>query len=247
MAKKEFIEALSAMHEPERADQHARQALTAALDASEELALAHADALLKRRTQSGQFTRYIFGCGVAIDHNPEKLGHTITSNFDYLHLPTPWRALDPEEQEYNWQPLDRWCEWAFRHRLPVVAGPVVSFCPSVTPDWLFIWEHDYDTVRDRLYEHIERLVTRYRNVVSLWNVVSGIHVNRHFSFNFEQLMDLTRMAIMLVSSMRLEACEDRAGRMSGRDSSACRGSKGPTKSLLSRSEGLVARRASVVS
>jgi hypothetical protein len=200
MAKKKFIDALSA-EDPVEADRLGRQSLVMAIDASEELALAHADGMLHRRRQNGSLSRNVFGCGVTLSQNTERVAPALLANFDYVRLPTPWRSLEPEEQEYNWTQLDGWCEWAFRNRLPIVAGPIVSFHPSVVPDWLYIWEHDYDTVRDLLYEHIERVVTRYRSVVTLWNVISGVHVNNHFTFSFEQLMDLTRMAIMLVKKV----------------------------------------------
>ncbi len=201
VAKRRFIDALCNAHQPAEADRLAREALVAAIDASEELALNHAEGMIGRRLQSGQISKYNFGCGVSLNQSTERLGPSMLSGFDYLRLPTPWRLLEPSEQEYDWAPLDAWCEWAFRHRIPIVAGPLVSFHPGAVPDWLYIWEHDYDTVRDLLYEHIERVVTRYRNVVSLWDVVSGIHVNKHFTFNFEQLMDLTRMSVMLVKKI----------------------------------------------
>lgn len=200
LAKRKFIEALNSDH-PAEIDRLGRQSLVTAIDASEELALAHADNMLSRRRQNGALARNIFGCGIHLAQSTDRVANTLLANFDYLRVPTPWRQLEPEEQEYNWSMLDAWCEWAFRNRLPIVAGPIVSFHPSVVPDWLYIWEHDYDTVRDLLYEHIERVVTRYRSVVTLWNVVSGIHVNNHFTFSFEQLMDLTRMAIMLVKKV----------------------------------------------
>ena len=197
-----FVEALCAADDPPEADRIARRALAAAIDASEEIALTHADALLNRRRQSGQLSRNILGCGVRLNHSqPKRIAPVVLEHFDYLRLPTPWRELEPEEQEYDWKRLDAWTDWANKRRMPVVAGPLISFSPDVVPDWLYIWEHDYDTVRDLLYEHIERVATRYRNAVSLWNVVSGVHVNDHFQFNFEQLMDLTRMAVMLVKKI----------------------------------------------
>lgn len=205
LAKKRFIDALCRTDEPVEADRLAREALVSAIDASEELALSHADTLKGRRLQSGQLAKYNLGAGVPLKMPVDRLGQTLLGAIDFLRLPTPWRLLEPEEQEYDWAPLDSWCEWAFRHRVPIVAGPLVSFTPRVVPDWLYIWEHDYDTVRDLLYEHIERVVSRYRNVVSLWNVVSGVHVNKHFTFNFEQLMDLTRMAVMLVKKVHPQA------------------------------------------
>lgn len=202
IAKDRFIKGLCAQHDdPAAADAFARESLTAAIDASEELTLAHADTMLEKRTSTGHLSKHTFGVGVDLGQDIERLAPAVASNFDYVHLPTPWRMLEPEEQTYNWTALDAWCEWAYKQRVPVVAGPLVSFTPNVVPDWLYIWEHDYDTIRDLLYEHIERVVTRYRGVIALWNVVSGIHVNDHFSFNFEQLMDLTRMAILLTKKV----------------------------------------------
>ncbi|QNN24997.1 hypothetical protein HED60_22875 [Planctomycetales bacterium ZRK34] len=205
LAKRKFYDALCAMDEPAEADKLARASLTCSIDASEELALSHAESLLTRRIANNALSKHIFGCGVGLAQPLDRLAQTMLSSFDYIRLPMPWRTLEPAEQEYNWAALDTWCEWAFRNRLPILAGPVVSFTPEIVPDWLYIWEHDYDTVRDLLYEHVERVVTRYRSVVSLWNVVSGIHVNDAFSFNFEQLMDLTRMAMLLVKKIQPNA------------------------------------------
>jgi hypothetical protein len=79
-----------------------------------------------------------------------------------------------------------------------VAGPLVHFSNVAIPDWLYIWEHDYETVRDLLYEHVDRVAARYGPHVILWNVLSGLHVNAQFSFTFDQLMDLTRMTVGLI-------------------------------------------------
>ncbi len=199
VAKHEFMDALNYLDDLGECDRIARDALAAALDASEELALEHADLLLERRVVARQ--PFMLGCGVDLKAPMERICGTLQKNFDYVHAPTPWRQLEPEEQEYDWERLDAWCEWAYRSKMPIAAGPMVSFTSDNVPDWMYIWEHDYDTVRDILYEHIERLVTRYRSVVSVWNVVSGVHVNKNFCFNFEQLMDLTRMAVMLTRKL----------------------------------------------
>lgn len=202
LARKTFIEALCVQAEdPVRADQLAQECLVAALDGSEELALAHSELLLNRRRHSNAVPRCAIGCGIALDQAHDRLRAGLLANFDFVQLPTPWKTLAPEEGEYRWELMDNWVEWAGRNRLPVVAGPVVSFEPTNLPDWLYIWEHDYDTVRDLIYEHIERVVGRYRNRVAVWKIVSGLHVNGHFSFNFEQLMDLTRMSTMLVKKV----------------------------------------------
>jgi hypothetical protein len=202
VARAGFVKALNAVGQPEQADRLARESLVAAIDASEELALAHAERLFGRRRQAGQFHRGVFGCGVGAAQHSEKLRASLLANFDYLMLPTRWRRIEPAEQQFNWGELDNWAEWGYRNRMPILAGPIVSFRPDCSPDWLTVMAHDYETIRDVFYEHVERLVTRYRNVVTLWNVVSGIHTNAQLNLTIDQLMDLTRMAIMLVKKIQ---------------------------------------------
>jgi hypothetical protein len=205
-ARKAFIEALClARDDPRKADQLARRSLDKAIDATEELALAHAAVMLNRRRTAGMVPKYPMGCGISLDQTNDRLRQGMAANFDFLQMPTPWKVVAPEEGDFRFAQLDSWVEWASRNRTPIIAGPLVCFSPDVLPDWLYIWEHDYETVRDIIYEHIERLVTRYRNNVAAWTVVSGLHVNSHFTFKFEQLLDLTRMGVMLVKKIQPRA------------------------------------------
>lgn len=206
VARKLFIEALCQQEEdPVKTDKLCRQCLEVAIDGTEELALAHAEMLLLRRRATGSIPRYAVGAGVCLEQANDRLRAGVQANLDFVAIPTPWKALAPGQGEYNFTALDNWVEWAVRNRIPAVAGPIISFEPHVLPDWLFIWEHDYETVRDVIYEHVERLVTRYKNAVQAWKVVSGLHVNSHFTFNFEQLMDLTRTTTMLVKKVQPSA------------------------------------------
>lgn len=203
LARKLFIEALSHLDvDNVKADKFANDCLIASVDGSEELALTHAETLLNKRKSSAAIPRFPMGAGIVLSQTNERVRAGLTTNFDFAMLPTPWRELAPEEGDYRWDRLDGWVDWAKASRMPVVAGPVVSFDSSVLPDWIYIWEHDYDTVRDLLYEHTERVITRYKDSVKLWNVVSGLHINSHFGFSFDQLLDLTRMATLLAKEIQ---------------------------------------------
>ena len=205
-AKQLFVRALSMLpDDPEEASRLGAECLKSAVDASEELALAHADILYKRRLAAGQFHRGVFGCGVGLGQHSETVRASLLANFDYLSLPTPWRQIEPQEQTHDWSLLDGWGEWAYRNRMPILAGPLLSFDDGMAPDWLGVLQNDYETLRDVLYEHVERVVTRYRNVVTLWNVVSGLHTNSAFDLMLDQLMDLTRMTVLLIKKIQPNA------------------------------------------
>ena len=203
LAKKLFIETLCQQGTNlSQANKLADDCLIAAIDGSEELVLVNADRELKRRLEDEDLPKHPVGCGVAWEDNHEKACHALANTFDFLYLPTPWRALAPEAGDYRWDELDNWAEWAIRNRMPVIAGPLISFEPSGLPDWMYIWEHDYDTVRELVYEHIERVVTRYKNKISAWKIVSGLHVNAHFPCSFDQIIELTRLAAMGVKKVQ---------------------------------------------
>jgi len=205
-AQKYFIEALCQLGvDAVKCDELARKAMSQAIDGSEELAIVHADLLLNRRRSTGSLPRHIIGCGVPLHQNHPALREGIRSHFDFLSLPMPWKTINPEEGEYHWEKIEEWVTWARSQEMPIIAGPVISFEPTNLPDWLFIWEHDYETVRDLIYEHIEKVVSRFKDRISTWNIVSGLHVNNHFTIAFDQLMDLTRMATMVVKKAQPNA------------------------------------------
>jgi hypothetical protein len=200
-----LLEAITHQEEPAKASEFADRCLQMVLPISEQAALTHADLLLQRRISTRNFPRGAFG--VRIDHTiaTEAYRRLMLPNADFVRLPMHWKTIEPQEQVFAWAATDEWMEFLRRARVPVVAGPLVYFGDPAIPEWLYIWEHDYETVRDLMYEHIDRVVNRYTTQVALWSVLSGLHVNAQFSFTFDQLMDLTRMAVGLVKKINPKA------------------------------------------
>lgn len=200
-ARQIFTKALIT-EDPMQADRIAREALTYGIDATEKLALAHAEILLHRRFAQRAASSATLGVRVSPDRQSKGLRDIIQRDFDVVALPMRWNELEVEEGSYNWEPVDRWMQWAQQAKKPVVGGPLLDFSPAALPEWMHVWQNDYDTCRDLAYDHIERVVQRYRNSVGLWNIASGLNVNESFRFSFEQMMDLARMAALVVRQAR---------------------------------------------
>jgi hypothetical protein len=175
------------------------------VDLSEQLAEFHCDLLLNRRRQSNAFARHIFGCRVDSSIQNQKYKDTLVENFDYAVLPMPWKQLQPEENTFITEPVDDWIELLSKKRLPIIAGPLINFADTQVPDWMFIWEHDFDTLRELAYEYVQRVVHRYRKAVSVWNVCAGLHAASHFSLSFEQIIELTRLLVSQVKTLLPQA------------------------------------------
>lgn len=144
----------------------------------------------------------LIGCAVSPGLFGEPLQKAVLATCDFVTMPMRWKDLEPNEGKYNFATTDRWIEWAVRTaKLPVVGGPLIDFRPQAVPEWLFIWENDYETLRDLVFEHVQAVVTRYRRTVTRWTVASGLHVNTNFKISFEQIMDLTRMCVLLTKKL----------------------------------------------
>lgn len=174
-----------------------QQALEQSAKVSETLSRFHAAALLARRKQSGALPRRVIGCAVTVDKLSDVQRQRLTSVADFVTLPFVWRDIEPTQQVFNWKPLDAWVELLAKYKVPIKGSALLSLREGHIPDWLFMYEHDFDTIRDMAFEHAKRVLNRYAQYIQVWDVISGIHAQNCFTLTFEQIMELTRMAAAL--------------------------------------------------
>ncbi|HUU60465.1 MAG TPA: endo-1,4-beta-xylanase [Phycisphaerae bacterium] len=199
--RRQFVESLKAS-DPAEAARLADAAITDGVVLGEKMALFHADIFLDRRKAlSGGAKRTPFGCVVDLLSQTNGYRERLRETFDFLSIPMPWKHTEPRERVHEYSQVDTWINWAARARKPVHLGPLLSFDPEYLPEWLYIWEHDYESLRDLIYENIQRTVKRYERQVRLWKVVSGVNAYNSFDLSFDQLMELTRMSSLLVKRL----------------------------------------------
>jgi GH35 family endo-1,4-beta-xylanase len=185
-----------------QADRLARESLEHGIIAGERLTMAHAEILLHRRYAARAASSVTLGVRVWPGRTGKGLQELIASSFDVVVLPVRWKDVEVGEGAYRWEPLDGWMEWARAQGKPIVAGPLVDFSRSALPEWMHVWQHDYDTCRDLVYDFVEKVVQRYQSAVGIWNVASGLNVNDNFDFTEAQMLDLVRTAVLVVRHNR---------------------------------------------
>ena len=196
-----FADALGKLDQPAEAARLADQSLSIAIDLSEQLAAFHGDLLLNRRKATNSFVRHIFGCRADLTVQNARYMETLAAAFDYAVLPMDWKIFQPEEGAFKTESVDEWVEALGRKRVPIVAGPLIDLTEGHVPDWMYIWEHDFDTLRELVYEYVQRVVTRYRKAVAVWNVGAGLNTNNVFTLSYEQIIELTRLLVTQVKTL----------------------------------------------
>ena len=190
-----FAEALAHLDKPAAASKLADRSMDVSLELSEDLARFHAELLLNRRRASGALPRHLFGCKIDWTINNQKYRDSVCEMCDFVVVPMPWKLLQPSEDALLTDKLDEWIEALAKKRILVIAGPLVDLSDGQVPDWLYIWEHDFETLRDLAYEYVRKIVSRYRRAVTAWNVVGGLHATTSFTLSFEQMIELTRVLV----------------------------------------------------
>ena len=196
-----LADALGILHLPGEAARLADQSMAISLDLSDQLASFHADLLINRRRQSNAFVKHIVGCRIDPVIQNQKYKDTLTNSFDYAVLPVRWKQIQPQEHSFEAASVDEWVDLLASKRIPIIAGPLIDLTEGEVPDWMYIWEHDFDTLRELAYEYVQKVVTRYRKSVALWNVCAGLHTNSVFTLSFEQIIELTRLLVAQVKTL----------------------------------------------
>jgi hypothetical protein len=196
-AMEKFIEALCHLDEPAKAAQFADQSLSHSMELGESLAMSHADLFLDRRVTTKGIKRHSFGCYLDTERITDiEYLKLLKENFQFVTIPVSWKLIEPKEQERQFEHLDACVNWLSKNRIAVKIGPLLNFMPESLPDWLFIWENDFEQVREMAYEYVSAVVDRYGKKVQAWDVISGLHANNCFKFSFEQIVELSRSATM---------------------------------------------------
>ncbi len=188
-----FIKALQ-QADPRASARHADESLACGLVAAEKMARFHAAVFLGRRQQSGGFARPFLGA--ALPESLKQLGilRQLSPIFDFVYLPFVWRSIQPTEQAAVYEPLETWIKACQATKLAIRGGPLLSFGVSSVPDWMYIWENDFESIYEAARQYVERTVRRFSKQVGSWVVASGLQADNVFGFTFEHIMELTRMA-----------------------------------------------------
>jgi hypothetical protein len=196
-----FVRALQESDRPAVAAKHADESLLHGLWAAEEMSRFHAAIFLNRRQQTGGFSRPFLGVRVPEGGPGAATARHVADAFDFAYVPFVWRNIQPTEQAPAYDAIEATVKAYAAAKLALRGGPLLSFGVSSVPDWMYIWENDFESIYEAAREHVERTVQRFMKQVSSWVVTSGVQADNVFGFSFEQTMELTRMAATVTKQM----------------------------------------------
>lgn len=179
----------------------AQEAIRTAVDASQLLAAAYTEqAIATRRRPAGRLNSLLGGelPSAGLD---EAAARQFVATFNAALVPILWRDVEASEGNRSWSIIDRQIEWCRAQGLKVCAGPLVQLDARGLPDWIYLWEDDYDSLLTAAGEFVEAAVKRYQGKVDLWICTARVNSAEVLSLSEEENLRLTACIIHLVRTL----------------------------------------------
>jgi hypothetical protein len=180
---------------------HAEEALRAALDAANMLTAAYSDQAIavRRRLEGRRFA--LLGADLGIALLDSYTSRHFLHSFSVAELPISWRETETTEGNLTWVLNDRQVEWCRAHGLKIVAGPLLQLDPRALPDWLLLFEDDFESVSDFASAFIRASVERYRGKVDYWICAGRVNAADVLALSEQERLQLVVRAVEVIHSL----------------------------------------------
>jgi hypothetical protein len=159
------------------------------------LSVDYAQQSLALQKQLELTTNTLLGVNLGTSDVDGSLGHQLATTFNSAIVPLCWREVEQHQGARDWSLSDRQVEWCRSAGLKICGGPLLQLDRSATPDWLYLWEGDFENLLTFVASYVQATVTRYRGKVHLWQCASRLNVDNVFSLTEEQRLRLAVLAI----------------------------------------------------
>lgn len=196
-ARAQLVEAMTTGVGP-GATRLANDAIRRSVEVGDALSIFHANVFLDRRIAAGNVSKRPLGCRLDPEQAQSGYADRLAQVFDYGVLPIGSLESDPSGKAGRDPNIEAWLTMLRNKKKAVWAEGLLTLDPNAMPAWLARAAQDYPKFRDAAQLHIRSALKAYGPYVHTWEAIRGIHAHNDYRFTFEQIMELTRIACLLV-------------------------------------------------
>lgn len=190
-----FVDAITSLPDHAAAVRAAHQAIRLGLEAGEALCKQYSIQSLAARHQNAERLPTLLGCRLGDHIYGESEAKHLIAGFNTGVVPFTWRAVEQNAGKYDWDTFDQQVTWCQENGLRVIGGPLLFLDQVHLPDWIYLWEDDFEQVQSYVAQYVQATVNRYRGRVQVWNCAARMNVSSAISLNEEQRLRLMVTAI----------------------------------------------------
>jgi len=196
-ATREFSLAATTQQEPAESAAAAQRAIAQAFSVAEALTTDYAQQAITARQRHAPLST-LLGVSLGTEIPDVKTRRRLVEACNVVQLPISWRAIEAHEGRPDWKQTDAQLAWCQKAGLKIAAGPLLQFDDLGIPDWMVLWEGDFDNLARLMIDHVRTVVTKYAGRVHLWHVASQVNTCKLLSLEEEQRLFLVAQALDVV-------------------------------------------------
>ncbi|TWU02620.1 glycoside hydrolase family 10 [Stieleria varia] len=110
-----------------------------------------------------------------------------------------WSDIETDSGRFDFDNVETTFQWCASNGLRVLAGPLIDFRSKLMPHWLYLLEDDFNGFLNAVAQFVQRVVSRFRGSVQLWNCAAGLNTPGPLDLDDEQVM---RLAVTILQTVR---------------------------------------------
>lgn len=197
-SQRAFARAATTQGNAEESARAAQRSLMASHTAADQLMAAYTEQVLQSRMSFTSRLPTWLGCSL-VEENPRHApwAPTLVECSNAARVGGSWALFALEQGQYRWDRFDTQLAWCRKRRLRPMAGPLLEFRAASLPDWLWLWEGDFDAISGLVVDLVRNTLTRYRGKVPVWQVVHRPASGDILGLSEEEQVRLTAKALQV--------------------------------------------------
>lgn len=129
----------------------------------------------------------------------------LTDSLNTILVEPNWKQCEPEVGHHDWAEVDATLDAVREQGHATVLGPMFCLDRFATPDWLYLWENDFEEVLSAVSKYTNALIQHYRNRVDLWYCAAGLNAHTSLDLKEEQKLQVLLHIIQTIRTTGLRA------------------------------------------
>ena len=200
-ARKACARAVTSGDDPAASASAAAMSLEAACAAGRLLVESYTDQLLRRRLEHSAPLPTLLACGVDGLSKSATWAAKLPGVFHAGRVRLNWGSVAPDEGKRRWDEPDAQISWCRKNGLLVTAGPLIEFRKAALPDWLWLWDGDYEEIQSQATDYVRQVIGRYRGKVASWHLAHRVASGDILGLSEEEQIRLTAHLIQVAKRL----------------------------------------------
>lgn len=120
-------------------------------------------------------------------------------SFNTIGIPLGWNEVQNPQGRVQFDLFDAMVDWGLAEGMRLIAGPLFNFQKAFVPEWIYLYEEDFQSLVSSVESFVERAVNRYAGKIHLWHAIAGLNTIGPIKLDEEQVM---RLAVAVIHTIR---------------------------------------------